>query len=208
MKRKTLLKHNNAGISLVEVLAAMAIGAIVLTALIMLVSGGVQSYRKQTVMARLQNDANIALNQMSDKIMEANMVTMSNRSDGVTEYIKLQEDIYYIYDAGDSKFYQAKSLTESEDRSLLCENVTDFKISLERSSLIIDENTGAIEVKGKGIQIRIFIKLENMNQARETYRTVKVRNTIDDVFIDFRGTYKSIKEYLIKDLGNYIAEGY
>ena len=37
MKRKTLLKHNNAGISLVEVLAAMAIGAIVLTALIMLV---------------------------------------------------------------------------------------------------------------------------------------------------------------------------
>ena len=98
MKRKTLLKHNNAGISLVEVLAAMAIGAIVLTALIMLVSGGVQSYRKQTVMARLQNDANIALNQMSDKIMEANMVTMSNRSDGVTEYIKLQEDIYYIYD--------------------------------------------------------------------------------------------------------------
>lgn len=208
MKRKTLLKHNNAGISLVEVLAAMAIGTIVLTALIMLVSGGVQSYRKQTVMARLQNDANIALNQMSDKIMEANMVTMSNRSDGVTEYIKLQEDIYYIYDAGDSKLYQAKSLTESEDRSLLCENVTDFKISLERSSLIIDENTGAIEVNGKGIQIHIFIKLEDMNQARETYRTVKVRNTIDDVFIDFRGTYKSIKEYFIKDLGNYIAEGY
>ena len=63
-------KGNNKGISLVELLISLAVGAIVMSALTLLVSQGIKQYNKTTIMTQLQEDANIALNNISDSIVQ------------------------------------------------------------------------------------------------------------------------------------------
>ncbi len=52
-------KGNNKGISLVELLISLAVGAIVMSALTLLVSQGIKQYNKTTIMTQLQEDAPI-----------------------------------------------------------------------------------------------------------------------------------------------------
>ena len=99
MRDKTM-KDNNKGLSLVEIIVAIAIGSIVMTAVMLLVVQGVKSYRTQSTKASLQNDVNIALNQISDNIMEGTCLAISNLTNGegeiYTSYFQIKENMYYV----------------------------------------------------------------------------------------------------------------
>ena len=82
--RKRKNKGNNKGLSLIELLVALAVGVIVMSALTILITQGINQYNKMTVMTQLQEDANIALNNISNSIMEANFVTISNSKTNAT----------------------------------------------------------------------------------------------------------------------------
>ena len=97
-------KNNNKGFSLVELLIALAVGGIVLSALTMLIQNSVHTFTKQTVSAQLQSDADIALNQIENDVMEADMLIMyqsGSASSGydyyLTEYSQVDNSRYYGY---------------------------------------------------------------------------------------------------------------
>ena len=68
------MKEDNKGFSLVELLIAIAISGIVLTALVLLITQSVKSYGRQTALAQIQSDADISLNQIQKNVMEANEI--------------------------------------------------------------------------------------------------------------------------------------
>ena len=97
-------KKNNKGISLIEIIVAIAVGSLVLASLTILIVQGVNSYRTQSTLANLQNDANIALNQISDNIMEGTCFKAYNTNIGspdgtlYTSYFQIKDNVYYVYD--------------------------------------------------------------------------------------------------------------
>ena len=58
------MKKNNKGFSLVELMIALAISGIVMTALVLLVVQSVNCYGKQTALAQIQSDVDVSLNQI------------------------------------------------------------------------------------------------------------------------------------------------
>lgn len=91
-------KNNNKGFSLVELLIALAVGGIVLSALTMLIQNSVHTFTKQTVSAQLQSDADIALNQIENDVMEADMLIMyqsGSASSGYDYYLTEYSQVEY-----------------------------------------------------------------------------------------------------------------
>ena len=77
------MKRNNKGFSLVELLIAIAVSSIVLSALVTLIVQAVRSYSKQTALAQVQSDADISLNQISKNILEANEIQLVKTTEKV-----------------------------------------------------------------------------------------------------------------------------
>lgn len=69
--------RNNKGMTLVELLVAFAISSIVLTALSYFIFTAIRMYNKNTVSVDLQNEAQTALNQIVDNVMEADGIVLS-----------------------------------------------------------------------------------------------------------------------------------
>ena len=86
------MKRNNKGFSLVELLIAMAVSSIVLTALVLLVAQSVKSYSKQTSLAQIQSDADVVLNQISKSILEADCIYIDKTDSYVKFYTKTVDD--------------------------------------------------------------------------------------------------------------------
>ena len=180
-------RFNNKGVSLVELLVAVAVGAIVLSALTMLVTQGTKSYKTQVATAQLQNDANITLNQLEEAVMEATQVTVEieTNADGTeiadsnTVYLKLSESVVYIYDTSNKTLYLAKDKTS--DKSVVCENVAGFNVKLAKSSFKTkDDGTGNMVVSDLSNPVRIQIDLvvAKDGQSRDASRYVSLRNTL------------------------------
>lgn len=199
-------KLNNKGISLVEILVALAIGGIVLSAISILVIQGVTNYRKQSVLAQLQNDANIAMNKISDKIMEAELVEISFYEDkNATQYIKLSENVYFIYDDESKVLYLSKSFRPDDERkSVLCQNVTDFRVRIKESSLVTEDDI--VKDINKNIQLCVDIKVEKLKEERAVYRVITLRNHMDadNVKVGSDSEESLLKNKDINSIGKYI----
>lgn len=80
MKEIRLRKLNNKGLSLVEVLVALAIASIVATLIMSLVTSGSRFYRKQSNSIDLQNELQETSNKVADALMEATELYVSEQS--------------------------------------------------------------------------------------------------------------------------------
>lgn len=69
--------RNNKGMTLMELLVAFAISSIVLTALSYFIFTAIRMYNKNTASVDLQNEAQTALNQIVDNVMEADGIVLS-----------------------------------------------------------------------------------------------------------------------------------
>ena len=76
------MKKNNKGFSLVELMIALAISGIVMTALVLLVVQSVNGYGKQTALAQIQSDVDVSLNQISKNVLEADLIKLIKTDDG------------------------------------------------------------------------------------------------------------------------------
>lgn len=199
-------KHNNKGFSLVELLIALAVGGIVLSALTMLIQNSVHNFTKQTASAQLQSDADIALNQIENDIMEADMLVMYHSGSAtsgydyyLTEYSQVDNSRYcgYIWDKADRILYYSNdfyALSENplnvSNVSVACEHVEDFSIKLNASCVSEDEveettAAGSTTVNKKkvvtitpNIKVKADIKLSSQNVSREVSREISLRNSL------------------------------
>ena len=79
------LKSNNRGLSLVELIVAVSIGAIVAASITALIAFAVRTYHNESVNTSLQYELQTDINQVVDAIMSSSGVVIVN-NDGRTEY--------------------------------------------------------------------------------------------------------------------------
>lgn len=211
MMRNKTMTHNNKGLSLIEIIVAIAVGSIVLAAVMLLIVQGVKSYRTQSTKASLQNDANIALNQMGDNIMEGTCLNVSNvtGADGsiYTSYFQIKDNVYYVYEPDEKILYQSETAKKDASSSVLCENVEDFVVNILDYSIIVGEDNKILGMANP-IQLRVSIKVAKLGESRETVRTVSMRNDLPQIELTIQGMEDgavNITGYDISSIENYIT---
>jgi prepilin-type N-terminal cleavage/methylation domain-containing protein len=193
---------NDKGISLIEIIVAIAVGSIVLASVIMLVVQGVKSYRTQSTLANLQNDANIALNQMSDNIMEGTCLHICNllNADGetYTSYFQIKENVYYVYDPDEKTIYQSQSSKKDTTSSVLCENVDKFSVHILDYNIIVGEDN---EIEGitNPIQLKVDIEVAKLGESREADRTISIRNDMSYIELQVDSSVEDETEGSVSD---------
>lgn len=199
-------KNNNKGFSLVELLIALAVGGIVLSALTMLIQNSVHTFTKQTVSAQLQSDADIALNQIENDVMEADMLIMyqsGSTSSGydyyLTEYSQVDNSRYYgyIWDKAAKILYFSNDFyplgehpLDTSNVSVACEHVEEFFIKLNGKCVSEGEveqptaspadpvSTRKVVIISPNIKVKAQVKLSNQNVSREVTREISLRNSL------------------------------
>lgn len=184
-------KLNNKGISLVELLIVMVVGSIVIAALIVLLTQGIKGYGKQTTASQLQNDADIALNQMTDAIMESNCLELNMKGDAdgkyayavTTKRTSATANIY-TYDRSNHILYVGKEewdpTAATPNAGILCKNVKAFSVQVVNSSI---ETTpaGVVDKISDAVQVKVSLTLEYSGITRSVSRVTSIRNKIPDI---------------------------
>lgn len=193
-------KINNKGVTLIEFLIALAVGSIVLSAVLLLVTQSVRGYQSQTILAQLQSDADITMNQVSDNIMEAgitmptggsgNSVTVSIDNfleSGVvtdtTNKLILKNNVVYLYDKDAAILYLAADAS-GNDKSIVCKNVSAFGVKIVHSGITVPEsggNNGYITALNNPIQLEVTLSLQKEGKTRTITRNVSLRNSLTDI---------------------------
>ena len=175
------LKNNQKGFSLIELLVSLAVGSIVIAAVLALVTQATKGYRIQTETAQLQNDANIAMTQIEKNVMEGNVmyVGVDTGSSGNTEYMVSMDqaggaaDIVYYYD--NDKLYIQQDV-DGANRSVVCENVKSFRVRISTDAVNVDGST--MKSVNRPIQVEVYMKLEKNGITRENTKKINMRNNI------------------------------
>ena len=195
-------KKNNKGITLVELLVALAVGSIVISAVIILLRQGIAGYTRQTITTQLQDDANITLNQMSDTIMQAKCIDIYNEESGEKNTPKFitnrgengnaASGNAYSFDIRNHILYVGTPQTNNDytKLSILCKNVWYFKVQILNTSVKIEGN--GVETDGRNkykitvinnpvqIKVTLILKYEYGDSyiTREVSRVTALRNKI------------------------------
>lgn len=198
---KKSIKLNNKGLSLIELLIALAISSIILTAVALLMSNGVFGYNKQTTMSTLQDDANLAMNHITNAIMEANVISLEQATDGNnTVSFTTHDDSAvaqgiasnkYIFDRDTETLYVADIDGDLASASPLCTRVKSFCVQLTTDSL--DISGGKVANIKDVTRFKVTIVLESRDNQRSVTRYTNVRNKL---------TLDTLKMPLLSDDGN------
>lgn len=177
--------NRNAGLSLIELLVALAVSAIVISAVTVLIMQGTNSYRRQTLTAQLQEDAAIAMNHISDSIMEATCIMVSNSDSdtGSTLSFKLSEAHSYVYQPEQKVLYVRTAVLGEAGHtdSVLCQNVTAFKVQITESSVNKKETSpGSYRISSLNnpVQVKVTIEVSSGDLSRAVTRVTGVRNML------------------------------
>ena len=126
------MKKTNKGYSLVELLLTMAIFSIIMVAIVNIMSNASKSYKKGLLEVKIQEDSQIATNQISDLLVDAKSVvqksSVSDPEGTVTNTSYTFKDIdnnNVQLDYADNKIY----LVKDGEKALLVENVKSFAIA-------------------------------------------------------------------------------
>lgn len=185
------IKVNNKGFSLVELLVALAISSIILTAVALLVTNGVSGYNKQTTMSELQDEANLTMNHIINAVMEADNIDLVQESSGPNTFAFITNDgngkvaaNKYMYDSASKTLYVGGLLDDFTNGSPLCVDVDSFKVQLTSNSLVYNNvpGVGIATVTGVSdtVQFKVTLKLKVNNNEREIVRYVNVRNKMTE----------------------------
>ena len=192
------MKEDNKGFSLVELLIAIAISGIVLTALVLLITQSVKSYGRQTALAQIQSDADISLNQIQKNVMEANEIKVKKSvkpsgsfdvelyttrtteeqidASGNKKTVTLSEWGYY-YDSEKKELYYSDDTLNPDQMSLVCDNVSHFDVIINEDGIKWDNAKITSIVKKP--QIIVSITISRMGRERTVERQYSTRNTIN-----------------------------
>ena len=147
------------------------------------------------------------MNQMSDNIMEATCIEISNTSDS-TSYIQLKPDVVYIYNAENVTLYQAKQRTQdvlsNSTASVLCENIKYFKVEILDTGLVVRDN-GTISEISNPIQLKVTLELERMDESRRISRVISIRNEMPKIMYGNGNTASNIIGVSKNSLSMYIT---
>lgn len=164
------LSRNNKGTSLIELVIAMAIAAIVLSMIMLFISGAAKSFRRSSDEVNLQMEAQTTINQISKIAMEARDLDIYSATGDKRFTFECNHNEFYtfifvptemmVYQVQTTDFIQAQSATYSMQQHFLAEYV---------KSLDITENT---ENKSATIKLELSLGSEEYTLSK----TIRMRN--------------------------------
>lgn len=155
--------------TLLELIISMAISAIVIMMLISFINAAFHVFRKTNDEVNLQMEAQTALNQMENLLLEAQNEWSGTGSDGTTRFFIKEistPDYVLVYNSTQGKLYLAEAdatnyltVVPVERDTLLAEYVTEISIGTESEKIRT-----------------ISIKLSLGNETYEASKKVSLRN--------------------------------
>lgn len=162
-------KLNNKGLTLVELMIAMAIASIVIGSITYFMAASTKSYRKANDEITLQLEAQTILNQLNELIIEAYNVKMNDSEKILSIY--RSDMIYYIKEENNKLMLNKKSsnssISEDDTWILFGEYIQDFSIvdtgdSNRNKSILIsfdlNKNESYYHIKDSMVTLRNRIK--------------------------------------------------
>ena len=199
------IKSNNKGLSLVELLIAMAIAAVVSTLIITMITSSSSMFRNESKKIDVQNDMQIVQNQIADALRQATSISVVKSGDSIRIYTgeintttkqltaEYGSETSYpdsIITYENNVLYITSSYMETIPKGyILSENVTDFDISIAESPISYTEVTK--DAAGNEVTVNksyytnplildITIKIGNGDEQKNADMMVQIRNKIKE----------------------------
>lgn len=172
--------RNNEGYTLVELVIAMMVTAIVITMVISFMSDNSRSYDYVRVNLKLQEEAQSVLNQLSDIIIEADWMKAedvdSNRKafliyqGGEVDVIlfdRVAKQLYLIGNLTESAVADITSITYTVEDNLMADGISAFSFNPEDAQALMDEK-----------RVCLCVDFADNNQTYHVERNVTFRNRL------------------------------
>ncbi len=193
-------KLNNKGLSLVEVLVALAISGIVMVVIFAFISSGTRFFNKQNNSINLQNELTEVSNSVSDALMQATALEIATSTDQLTihtgEYA-LESGKYVfttgkgaarlIYWNGSSVYIMDKpsdaELSESELEEGYCYSHYVSSITVNISDRCKVTGGAGVIYYSQPLMVDVTVTVSNNGVTLSDTKTTTIRNTIKNMKI-------------------------
>ncbi len=142
-------KHRT-GFTIIELLIAMAISAILLAAVAAAFNGSIINYQENEKIFRTINNARQALYRITTQLRTADAVDPCTPDNQCTMITADGDDITYSYNSADNKLYLITNDDTTDSDYVLCDNVTGMTFTKE--SVLED-----MQLKVKSVQISMTV---------------------------------------------------
>ena len=160
----------NGGFTIVELLIALAITAILLAAVAVAFNASVTNYQENEKVFRVINNARQALSRITSQLRTANAVDPNSPGNECALITAQGDDITYRYDSGDNTLYLITNDDLTDSNYVLCDNVGAMTFSANTAN-----DGGTLYVKS--IQISITVSSGDLEQTFAA--AVVVRKNLD-----------------------------
>lgn len=192
---------NNKGFSLIELIIAMAIGAVILLLVATMLTRGTSLFREQSDEVNMRNDYQILRNQFDQIIMEAKTLIVEKQGDDIIIYTgdvkkdSLTRDFttaladrtterVITYDKSENSIYISGQYSERLlTGNLISDIVTEFNIELDDASKKVVTNEMGLEETYYVNPLRVNITLELKEKDRDVNSnfSLNLRNRLSEV---------------------------
>jgi len=150
--------NNRSGFTLVELLIALAIGAILLAAVAVAFNASAINYQQNEDIFKAINSARQALFRITSQLRTASAVDPNAPSNECTMITAAGEDITYRYNSSDKKLYLITNYDTSDADYVLCDNVTAMNCT--KTIGVVDATTVV-----KNVQISITVASNDIEKT-------------------------------------------
>lgn len=186
MKRTWTKKRDNRGLTLVELLCAIAILSVLAAAVGSVLVVSAKNYQRGTSEINLQQEAQLTANQIADLVIDTTAALQYDAPSATLTVNKAGASYQVIYRAGEQKLYYADGTSEQ----LLAEYITRFEILLD---------TGDASDKKGGVQtLQLTLGLAKDSKTYESDYTITTRNGVVAVSsAEEAATISVAEEYIV-----------
>lgn len=168
----------NGGFSLVEVMVALVILAMLMTAVAVAFDASISNYHANRGIYQTMNTARQALLRITNDIRTASTVGIIGTDDPDNTQVSLitasGDDITYRYDSGDNTLYYVTNDDTSDADYVLCENITAMAFN---RATFIDNNDSFIE-KVRNVRISMTLTDESGDVSESLNAASVVRKNL------------------------------
>lgn len=150
--------NNRAGFTLVELLLALAISAMLLAAVGAAFNASAINYRENEEIFKTINNARQALFRITSQLRTADAVDPNAPSNECTLMTSGGEDITYQFNSGDNKLYLVTNDDWSDSDYVLCENVTAMTCT---KNAVLEDTIWKV----KSVQISLTVSSGDMERT-------------------------------------------
>lgn len=172
MKRAWTKKHDNRGLTLVELLCSIAILSVLAAAVGSVLVVSAKNYQRGTSEINLQQEAQLTANQIADLIIDTTAPLQYDAAANTLTVNKAGVEYQVTYEAGEQKLYYSDG-SDGTGRQLLAEYITRFQIVLGAGDT--SENKGGVQT------LQLTLGLAKDSKTYESEYTITTRNGVTAV---------------------------